>query len=308
MAKNKNNQYQKTLKPITRRVKWELDNHRYNSYKTYLSKLNPKYASLWTATKRILKQRDTIPPLKIGIAKYETNPKKCKVFAHQFENCFTLEDEDINKLQDTDPTHKNQNQNQIKINPICPCSPNEIKQIIDWLANKKSPGHDLITNKILKNLTSKSLAYLASLLNAMLRIGYFPNTWKIAIIIPIHKPGKNKNSPTSYRPISLLPTLSKILERIMLRRVKPYLKIIPFHQFGFKPLHSTCHQLQRISEIIVKGFEKKEYTTTVFLDVAQAFDKVWHQGLLQKLAKLNLPTYLYNITRSFITNRSFQVR
>lgn len=298
----------KRLNQLTRRVKWELDNHRYNSYKMYLSKLNPKDASLWTATKRILKRQDTIPPLKIGIAKYETNPEKCTVFAHHFESCFTSEDEDANKLQDTDPTHKNQNQNQNQINPICPCSPKEIKQIINWLANKKSPGHDLITNKILKNLTLKSLAYLASLLNSMLRIGYFPNTWKIAIIIPIHKPGKNKNSPSSYRPISLLPTLSKILERIMLRRIKPYLKIIPLHQFGFKPLHSTCHQLQRISEIIVKGFEKKEYTSTVFLDVAQAFDKVWHQGLLQKLAKLNLPTYLYNIIRSFITNRSFQVR
>jgi hypothetical protein len=142
----------------------------------------------------------------------------------------------------------------------------------------------------------------------MLRIGYFPNTWKIAITIPIHKSGKNKNSPSSYRPISLLPTLSKILERIMLRRMKPYLKIIPLHQFGFKPLHSTCHQLQRISEIIIKGFKKKECTFTVFLDVAQAFDKVWHQGLLQKLAKLNLPTYFYNIIRSFITNHSFQVR
>ena len=89
--------------------------------------------------------------------------------------------------------------------------------------------------------------------------------------------------------------------------MKPYLKIIPLHQFSFKPLHSTCHQLRRISEIIVKGFEKKEYTSMVFLDVAQAFDRVWQKGLLQKLSKLNLPTYLYNIIRSFITKRSFQV-
>ena len=99
----------KRLNQLTRRVKWELDNHRYNFYKKYLSKLNPKDASLWTATKRILKQRDTIPPLKIGIAKYETNPEKCKVFAHHFENCFTWEDENANKYQDTDLTHKNQN-------------------------------------------------------------------------------------------------------------------------------------------------------------------------------------------------------
>jgi hypothetical protein len=66
----------------------------------------------------------------------------------------------------------------------------EIKKIIDRLPNKKSPGHDLITNKILKNLTPKALAFLISLLNSILRIGYFPNIWKQAIIIPIHKPGK----------------------------------------------------------------------------------------------------------------------
>jgi hypothetical protein len=56
--------------------------------------------------------------------------------------------------------------------------------------------------------------------------------------------------------------------------MKPYLKIIPLHQFGFKPHHSTCHKPQRISEIIVDGFKNKKFTTTAFLDIAQAFDKV----------------------------------
>ena len=294
----------KRLNQLTRRVKWEIDNNRFNSYKTYLSKLNPNDASLWTATKRILKQRDTIPPLKVGLAKFETNIDKCKIFAQHFENCFTTEatTKDI-ILEINSP-----NIYSTETNTIQPCSPQEIKQIIDRLANKKSPGHDLITNKILKNLTPKALAFLASLLNSILRIGYFPNTWKQAIIIPIHKPGKPNSLPESYRPISLLPTLSKLLERIMLHRMKPYLKIIPHHQFGFKPHHSTCHQLQRISEIIVNGFENKKYTTTAFLDIAQAFDKVWHQGLMSKLTKLKMPTYLYNIITSFITNRTFKVR
>lgn len=65
----------KRLNQLTRRVKWEIDKNRFNSYKTYLSKLNPNDASLWTATKKILKQRDTIPPLKVGLAKFETNAK-----------------------------------------------------------------------------------------------------------------------------------------------------------------------------------------------------------------------------------------
>jgi len=93
-----------------------------------------------------------------------------------------------------------------------------------------------------------------------------------------------------------------------LERIKPYLHVIPKHQFGFKTKHSTCHQIQRITEIIVHGYEKKQYTTAAFLDLTQAFDKVWHRGLEQKLKLLNLPTYLLKTITSFILNRSFKVR
>jgi hypothetical protein len=188
---------------------------------------------------------------------------------------------------------------------IKPTSPKEIQLIISKLASKKSPGHDIIISKILKNLTLKALTYLASLFNSTMRIGTFPLTWKHAIKVPIHKPGKQVNAPTSYRTISLLPTLSKLCERFSLNRIKPFLHIIPKYQFGFKTQHSTCHQIQRISEIIVYGFENKKYTTTVFLDLTQAFDKIWPLGLEIKLKTLNLPIYLLKTITSFI---KFQVR
>lgn len=88
--------------------------------------------------------------------------------------------------------------------------------------------------------------------------------------------------------------------------MKPYLKIIPLHQLGFKPKHFTYHQLQRIPEIILNGFENKEYATTAFFEVAQTFDRIWHQGLILKLTKLNLPTNLYNMLSSNITNCTFK--
>jgi hypothetical protein len=94
----------------------------------------------------------------------------------------------------------------------------------------------------------------------------------------------------------------------LLNRIKPYLHVIPKHQFGFKTKHSTCHQIQRISEIIVHGFEKKQYTTAVFLDLTQAFNKVWHSGREQKLKILKFPEYLFKTIKSFISNRSFNVR
>jgi len=200
------------LNQLTRRVKWKLDNLRFNSYRAYLGKVNPNDSSLWLTTKRILKQRSPIPPLKNGLAKYDTIAEKSETFADYFESCFTTE---IDTASQTEILEETTNRTE-KSTSISPTPPSEINLIISKLANKKSPGQDLITNKILKNLTPKALSYLASLFISAMRIATFPSTWKHAIIVPIHKPGKPANSPTSYRPISLLPTLSRVYERILL--------------------------------------------------------------------------------------------
>jgi len=95
----------------------------------------------------------------------------------------------------------------------------------------------------------------------------------------IPKPGKPVNEVTSYRPISLLPILSKLFEKLLLKRLKPILdekQIIPTHQFGFRNKHSMIGQLHRITTIIEKALEEKQVCSTTFLDVAQAFDRVWH--------------------------------
>jgi hypothetical protein len=93
----------------------------------------------------------------------------------------------------------------------------------------------------------------------------------------IAKPGKNPSEVTSYRPINLLPLLSKILEKIILKRLAPTLaanKVIPSHQFGFRPKHGTIQQVHRIIHRINNDLENKHYCTAAFLDINQAFDKV----------------------------------
>jgi hypothetical protein len=77
--------------------------------------------------------------------------------------------------------------------------------------------------------------------------GYFPAQWKVAKIILHMKPGKPHNEPMSYRPISLLPILSKVYEKLLLRRLLPIVekrRLLPDHQFGFRQRHSTIHQTQ----------------------------------------------------------------
>lgn len=124
----------------------------------------------------------------------------------------------------------------------------------------------------------------------------------------ILKPGKSLEDPKSYRPISLLPIISKMLEKLFLRRLLPIIeerKIIPDHQFGFRSKHSTVDQIHRIVKKIHIALENKTYCSSAFLDVSQAFDKVWHEGLLFKI-KNNLPPTFYQYIKSYLEN--FQIK
>jgi len=121
--------------------------------------------------------------------------------------------------------------------------------------------------------------------NAILRLEYWPKSLKTAPIIMIHKPGKNPMDVSSYRPISLLPTISKIPEKIILKYINKDLNQqdwIPSHQFGFRQDHSTVQQCHRITDVINKGTENEQYCTAAFVHVSQAFDKYGTQGYYSK--------------------------
>jgi len=141
-------------------------------------------------------------------------------------------------------------------------SPSEIQYIIKKLANNKSRGHDLITNRIIKRLPKKAIIHLSHIFNSIMCLSYIPFTWKKSIIILIHTPGKLPDLPSSYRPISLLPSLAKILEKILLKRVNQIIteeKTIPNTQFGFRNNHSALHQVHRIVDNIASTLENKHY-------------------------------------------------
>jgi hypothetical protein len=125
----------------------------------------------------------------------------------------------------------------------------------------------------------------------------------------IPKTGKPLEETSSYRSINLLPIMSKILEKAMPKRLCPILeenRILPDHQFGFRQKHSIIKQVHRITEII-KGASEKKNCSAAFLDITQAFDKVWHPGLLFKIRKM-LPHAYYRILESYVMDRLFQVK
>ncbi|GFW25891.1 RNA-directed DNA polymerase from mobile element jockey [Trichonephila clavipes] len=123
---------------------------------------------------------------------------------------------------------------------------------------------------------------LTNLINNILHTGHFPRAWKTATVIPIIKPGKDPTLTTSHRPISLLPVLSKLAEKIILNRLINHLQnniLIP-QQHGFRANLSTSHQLLRVVEYVKTGFAENKSTEAVFLDLQKVFERVWHAGLL----------------------------
>jgi hypothetical protein len=101
--------------------------------------------------------------------------------------------------------------------------------------------HVFITGEILKELPVTGIKYLTQLFNAVLLNGYFLAYWKVAQIILILKPGKPKEL-TSYKPINLLPIVSKVFEKLLLKRLLPIVginRLISIHQFAFRQRHST---------------------------------------------------------------------
>lgn len=185
----------------------------------------------------------------------------------------------------------------------------EVKLIIKHLPNSSS-GPDNIHNRCLKNHTELLLQHLTKLFNVILDFGYIPNMWKQANIILLLKPKKDKQQPSSYRPISLLSCLGKLLEKIIKQRLTLEVErrnILPAHQAGFRSNKSTLYniiRLERYANEQLHGQEGRRHSGVIFFDIKAAFDSVWHDGLIYKLNDLRLPRYLLRYLVSFLCNRT----
>jgi hypothetical protein len=130
------------------------------------------------------------------------------------------------------------------------------------------------------------------------------------MVLAIPKPKKLPQDPGSYRPISLLPALSKLLERTVAKRIERYARqkrIIPDEQFGFRKRHSTTAQLTRLTDTITHGYNVNKHTGMVLLDIEKAYGTIWVRGLIYKLITFDFLAYLILCLLSYLTHRSFSV-
>ena len=159
------------------------------------------------------------------------------------------------------------------------------------------------------NVTKKCLGELCKplkyLFNLSIVKGIFPDDLKIAKVTPIYKTDNSSNI-SNYRPISVLPCFSKMLERIMYNRLQKYLKdqnILYNKQFGFRTGHSTEHAIAQLVDQIYEAFEKNEYTLGVFIDLSKAFDTVDHSILIRKLELYGITDRNYAWIKSYLSYR-----
>jgi len=156
----------------------------------------------------------------------------------------------------------------------------------------------------------RAVLLLVQIFNPILWTHHSPPGWKHARVISILRPGKDPAQPSSYRPISLLDTIGKLFEKILLTRILHEVGergLLRNEQFGFRPRHNISLQLARLVERITRNFGERRLTVAVFLDVAKAFDTVRIEGLLYRLTVLNFLSYLVHIISSYLRGRTFEV-
>ena len=143
---------------------------------------------------------------------------------------------------------------------------------------------DKVTYAMVKNLPNTLKHRLCNLYSNILVSGVVPQDWKTAILSPIPKPGKNPNSLEGYRPISLLPVLSKILEKILARRFWKWTRDkISKYQHAFIPrhgVHTLCHQLE---ETLRKNLKARKHSLVMSEDIEKAFDSVIYPYIIQSI-------------------------
>ena len=193
---------------------------------------------------------------------------------------------------------------------ISPTDVEEVMDIIKKLDSKSSPGIDKINNATLKALKCTIAPPLAFLFNKSIESGSFPEAWKTAVVAPIHKSG-SRSEVSNYRPISLLGSISKLLERIINKRLTSFLEsnnLLTKRQFGFRRGRSTEDAVTLTTDIISSHLDNGRCCIGVFLDLAKAFDTVSVPILLKKLAAHGIRGTALKWFTGYLSNRTQCVR
>ena len=182
---------------------------------------------------------------------------------------------------------------------------NEVLETVKDLGSKTSSGHDQLSTSLLKKIIGYIYKELTIIINQMIKSSIFPDDLKVAKIIPIYK----KDNPelfTNYRPIALLPAISKIFEKILSKQIHKHFNnnsLFINSQYGYRPHHSTQLAALELATRISEQLEAKKTPFNVYIDLSKAFDMLDHSILLEKLKFYGFHQNAIQLCRSYLQNR-----
>ena len=288
-------------------------------WEDFISKLNHKTSSkeVWDMIRKFRgKRSEPITCLKTNDQIITNDRDKAQLLAQHYADTSKSENYDpkfqnIKKIQDNiykEAKPHMEEDNEHNLNRLF--TQFELNRALQGKKNT-APGADTISYEMLKQLPPSSKAELLNLINLSWVVGELPSDWKVATIIPIKKPLKDKTNPSSYRPISLTSAFCKIMETMIAFRLNSYIErnnLISNNQSGFRKHRSTIDQLVRLSSEINMAFMENKAVGAIFLDLEKAFDLMWSTGTLVKLNKIGINGHMLNWIQHFLKGRKIQVR
>ena len=189
------------------------------------------------------------------------------------------------------------------------CTQDEVFKLLKEIDPSKAVGLDNIGGKFLKEGAEELSRPISQLINLSIKNSTFPDQCKIAKLKALYKKG-SALEPKNYRPISLLPLLSKLFEKIIHEQTQKYLdenNIIYKYQSGLRPKHSTDTCLSLLNDKILNGMDKGMLTGMILIDLQKAFDTIDHEIFFAKMVHLGFSQDIIAWYKSYLTNRKFLV-
>lgn len=245
----------------------------------------------------------------IKINRLNPNNAVCDEFADYFAQIGVKLSNNIPTRPSDHPNKLNTIESQRKSIFLIPTSQTEVEQMIDGLNNNKAAGIDGIPVRVIKRCKHVIAPCLAELINLSFSTGVYPDALKVAKVTPIYKNGE-KELVENYRPISVLPAINTIVEKILYSRMNSFLMNCKFfyaNQFGFRQNCSTKIAIAETIELINQNMESNRTTTALFMDLSKAFDCVNHEILLYKLERAGIRGVPLELLTSYLSNRKMIV-
>lgn len=268
----------------------------------YIREAPNKTKATWSVVSEITRKK-TNNHQSLNLDHFNKNGETIKDTLNNFNNFFINACPNINNNDDINLDHVIPNNANIRLEQT---NPFEVYNIIHSLKDTKAVGIDRIPVKLLKSTADLIAEPLAYLINLTLASGIFPSLLKISVVKPIHKKGDKKNMG-NYRPISLLPNISKIFEKIIYLRLISFIdrwKILTDQQNGFRKNMSTIRAMYQLLSKVLESLNNRNYVSTVLLDLSKAFDSVDYKILLLKLEKYGIQGTCNRLIKSYLQERS----